>query len=185
MIVSLCAASAISRLDNLEFLTDVVPRTMTYKQFKDRKAAKGASAQSTDITTAGNSGEKAELTNGQRTLHQITNRERQQNGLDGADDTDENGDVEMGEQEADHDGEEQDGGASPEDFYEEPRWKDPDAEPDHPVLSPRTYQMVHGLGKVAPLTQNHALPSERTQPPRARHPPARHAYDAVRDRFEE
>ena len=39
----ICKANAVARIDNLEFLTDVVPRTMTYREFKEKKAAKGAS----------------------------------------------------------------------------------------------------------------------------------------------
>ncbi|RHZ59758.1 hypothetical protein CDV55_103155 [Aspergillus turcosus] len=31
-------ATAVSRIDNLEFLADVIPKTTTYKQFKEKKA---------------------------------------------------------------------------------------------------------------------------------------------------
>jgi DNA-directed RNA polymerase I subunit RPA43 len=31
-------ATAVSRVDNLEFLSDVIPKTTTYKQFKEKKA---------------------------------------------------------------------------------------------------------------------------------------------------
>lgn len=34
-------ASAVSRLDNLEFLVDIVPRTVPYKQVKEKKAPQG------------------------------------------------------------------------------------------------------------------------------------------------
>lgn len=34
-------ATAVSRIDNLEFLADVIPRTTTYKQFKEKKAKEG------------------------------------------------------------------------------------------------------------------------------------------------
>jgi len=37
-------ASAVARLDNLEFLSDIVPRTVTYKQVKERKARGEVSA---------------------------------------------------------------------------------------------------------------------------------------------
>lgn len=30
-------ATAVSRIDNLEFLADVIPKTTTYKQFKEKK----------------------------------------------------------------------------------------------------------------------------------------------------
>ncbi|KAJ5243061.1 uncharacterized protein N7469_001388 [Penicillium citrinum] len=48
-------ASAVSHIDNLEFLSDVIPKTTTYKQFKENKA-KEATKQS-------------ELEKGQRTLN--------------------------------------------------------------------------------------------------------------------
>ncbi|KAF2816446.1 uncharacterized protein BDZ99DRAFT_458318 [Mytilinidion resinicola] len=35
-------ASAVARVDNLDFLADVVPKTMPYKKFKEQKAAKAA-----------------------------------------------------------------------------------------------------------------------------------------------
>ena len=35
-------ANAVARIDNLEFLIDVVPRTMSYREFKAKKALKGA-----------------------------------------------------------------------------------------------------------------------------------------------
>ncbi|BDD55535.1 hypothetical protein MPDQ_007051 [Monascus purpureus] len=35
-------ATAVSRIDNLEFLADVIPRTTTYKQFKESKAKEAA-----------------------------------------------------------------------------------------------------------------------------------------------
>lgn len=31
-------ATAVSRIDNLEFLADVIPKTTTYKQFKEKRA---------------------------------------------------------------------------------------------------------------------------------------------------
>lgn len=33
-----CAANAVARIDNLEFLADVIPRTTTYRQFKEKRA---------------------------------------------------------------------------------------------------------------------------------------------------
>lgn len=35
------AANAVARVDNLEFLTDVVPRTQTYKAYKEKKLKDG------------------------------------------------------------------------------------------------------------------------------------------------
>lgn len=32
------SATAVSRIDNLEFLSDVIPKTTTYKQFKEKRA---------------------------------------------------------------------------------------------------------------------------------------------------
>ncbi|KAJ5995293.1 hypothetical protein N7481_002270 [Penicillium waksmanii] len=45
-------ASAVSHTDNLEFLSDVIPKTTTYKQFKEKKAK-----------------ESTEMEKGQRTLN--------------------------------------------------------------------------------------------------------------------
>lgn len=181
----MCLASAISRLDNLEFLTDVVPRTVTYRQFKDRKAAKEANAQS-----AGN-GEQPQLMNGQRTLHQMASREKPQNGYDGADETDEDGDVEMGEdeQEQDHNQDHEQDHKQPLAQYlqepiEEGKWENPEDELDHTDMTPKSYRKEYG--REMPMQGSPTQRSgERIQPPRARHPPARHAYDAVRDRFED
>ena len=35
-------ANAVARFDNLEFLSDVVPRTITYKEFKQRQTKQGS-----------------------------------------------------------------------------------------------------------------------------------------------
>ncbi|KAJ5635941.1 transcriptional regulator family: Histone-like TF [Penicillium longicatenatum] len=59
-------ATAVSHIDNLEFLSDVIPKTTTYKQFKEKKA-KEASA-------------PGELEKGQRTLNGTTPAAREQNG---------------------------------------------------------------------------------------------------------
>ena len=48
------SANAVSRIDNLEFLCDVVPKTVTYREYKQNKAARAA--------------RKKELQNGQTTL---------------------------------------------------------------------------------------------------------------------
>ena len=51
---NISTANAVARVENLEFLTDVVPKTQTYKQVKAKMAAK----------------EPAAKANGQRTLDQ-------------------------------------------------------------------------------------------------------------------
>lgn len=38
-------ANAVTRIDNLEFLFDVVPKTVTYREFKQQKAARQARKQ--------------------------------------------------------------------------------------------------------------------------------------------
>ncbi|OOQ85471.1 CBF/NF-Y family transcription factor [Penicillium brasilianum] len=48
-------ATAVSHIDNLEFLSDVIPKTTTYKQFKENKAKDAA--------------KHAEMEKGQRTLN--------------------------------------------------------------------------------------------------------------------
>ncbi|OQD74755.1 hypothetical protein PENDEC_c009G02531 [Penicillium decumbens] len=48
-------ATAVSHIDNLEFLADVIPKTTTYKQFKEKKARDAAKS--------------AEMEKGQRTLN--------------------------------------------------------------------------------------------------------------------
>ncbi|RAL14458.1 histone-fold domain-containing protein [Aspergillus homomorphus CBS 101889] len=48
-------ATAVSRIDNLEFLSDVIPKTTTYKQFKEKRAKEV--------------GKEAEYEKGQRTLN--------------------------------------------------------------------------------------------------------------------
>ncbi|KAL2006310.1 hypothetical protein VTN00DRAFT_9964 [Thermoascus crustaceus] len=48
-------ATAVSRIDNLEFLADVIPKTTTYKQFKEKKAKEDA--------------KQAAMEKGQRTLN--------------------------------------------------------------------------------------------------------------------
>lgn len=60
-------ANAVARVENLEFLSDVVPRTMTYKQFKQKQAAKpeAAAHQNGQGTLDGHLGAKdAQATNG-------------------------------------------------------------------------------------------------------------------------
>ncbi|KAJ5546526.1 transcriptional regulator family: Histone-like TF [Penicillium frequentans] len=59
-------ATAVSHIDNLEFLSDVIPRTTTYKQFKEKKAKEAAAS--------------GELEKGQRTLNGTTPAAGEQNG---------------------------------------------------------------------------------------------------------
>jgi hypothetical protein len=40
--LSIRQANAVSRIDNLEFLSDVVPRTIPYKQYKEKKSKEAA-----------------------------------------------------------------------------------------------------------------------------------------------
>lgn len=55
-----------SHIDNLEFLSDVIPKTTTYKQFKEKKAKEAAAP--------------GELEKGQRTLNGTTPAAGEQNG---------------------------------------------------------------------------------------------------------
>lgn len=67
--LTLCTANAVARVENLEFLTDVVPKTQTYKQVKQKQAGPSQStkkrgpAQQTLDQTEGKSGEN-QATNG-------------------------------------------------------------------------------------------------------------------------
>lgn len=68
-------ANAIARVENLEFLSDVVPRTMTMKQFKQKMAkeaqsaaAAAAAAVSNSSTSAAAGGGSGGLSKGQGTL---------------------------------------------------------------------------------------------------------------------
>jgi len=56
-------ANAVARVDNLEFLADVVPRTMTYKAFQEKKAKDDAPKTN------------GRLPNGQTTLDQMKNKD--------------------------------------------------------------------------------------------------------------
>jgi len=48
-----CTANAVARVENLEFLTDVVPRTTTYKRFKQKQAKGGPSAEQSNGRAVG------------------------------------------------------------------------------------------------------------------------------------
>jgi hypothetical protein len=41
------SAAAVSRIENLEFLSDVIPKTTTYKQFKEKKSKEAATESGT------------------------------------------------------------------------------------------------------------------------------------------
>lgn len=64
---STTTANAVSRIDNLTFLEDVVPKTTTYREFKSRNKGRGANNQ-----------EGAPLQNGQTTIDVSSNRARVQ-----------------------------------------------------------------------------------------------------------
>jgi hypothetical protein len=55
---NISTANAVARVENLEFLTDVVPKTQTYKQVKAKMAARESAAKANGVA------------NGQRTLDQ-------------------------------------------------------------------------------------------------------------------
>ncbi|EAU31878.1 conserved hypothetical protein [Aspergillus terreus NIH2624] len=59
-------AAAVSRIDNLEFLADVIPKTTTYKQFKEKRAKEVS--------------KEAEVEKGQRTLNGIVPNKGETNG---------------------------------------------------------------------------------------------------------
>lgn len=55
-------ANAVAKFDNLQFLSDTVPRTVTYKQVKEKKVAATTAAHShrtTDTVVADGSGEES------------------------------------------------------------------------------------------------------------------------------
>lgn len=64
-------ANAVARVENLEFLTDVVPKTVTYKTFKQKQAKEAANGESNGVgkgqgTLDGHmgKGEEGQATNG-------------------------------------------------------------------------------------------------------------------------
>ncbi|KAK1139174.1 hypothetical protein N8T08_001230 [Aspergillus melleus] len=59
-------ATAVSRIDNLEFLADVIPKTTTYKQFKEKRAKEAT--------------KEAEYEKGQRTINGALPAAEQTNG---------------------------------------------------------------------------------------------------------
>lgn len=57
------SAAAVAKFDNLQFLSDTVPKTMTYKQYKENKASDNASKTATDQTK-----EDGTVTNGEEVV---------------------------------------------------------------------------------------------------------------------
>lgn len=77
-------AAAVARIDTLEFLTDVVPRTTTFKSYKEKRAKK-ASQQSAQMA--------AQAAIGQTTLDGRFRRRNGVNGADGVSEQDVSGDI--------------------------------------------------------------------------------------------
>lgn len=71
MLISHVEANAVARIDNLEFLSDVIPRTTTFREYKERKERKARLAEP--------------LPNGQTTLGQPRNLPRRPAGINGFD----------------------------------------------------------------------------------------------------
>ena len=69
MLISYIEANAVARIDNLEFLSDVIPRTTTFREYKERKERKARLAEP--------------LPNGQTTLGQSRNLPRRPAGING------------------------------------------------------------------------------------------------------
>jgi len=42
-------ATAVARIDNLDFLSDVIPKTTTYKQFKEKKAREARNGSAVEV----------------------------------------------------------------------------------------------------------------------------------------
>ncbi|KAK4938813.1 hypothetical protein LTR10_020820 [Elasticomyces elasticus] len=72
-------ATAISRIDNLEFLSDTVPKTKTYRQFREEKAQEAAAkaSSSSAVTTNGMNGDS-----GTASIEAMM-KNQQQNGVNG------------------------------------------------------------------------------------------------------
>lgn len=78
-------ASAVAKTDNLEFLVDVVPRTMAYKEFKKKQEAAGKakaaeSGANGQTTLAGPSASISNLVNGSENGSKTEEPRREQNG---------------------------------------------------------------------------------------------------------
>jgi len=71
-------ATAVSRIDNLEFLSDTVPKTKTYRQFKEEKAQEEAAKAASAAPVVGINGEGGSI------LIQSMMKNYQPNGANGA-----------------------------------------------------------------------------------------------------
>lgn len=69
MLIPHIKANAVARIDNLEFLSDVIPRTTTFREYKERKERKARIAEP--------------LPSGQTTLGQSRNLPRRPAGING------------------------------------------------------------------------------------------------------
>jgi len=69
--LTLCAAAAVSRIDNLEFLTDVVPKTKTYRQVKEEKAKDEAASKAVPSERNGAGADSS------RSINQMMQRQQQ------------------------------------------------------------------------------------------------------------
>ncbi|PGH05583.1 hypothetical protein AJ79_06750 [Helicocarpus griseus UAMH5409] len=67
-------ATAVSRIDNLEFLSDVIPKTTTYKQFKEKRAKETANG-------AGVSKSQRTLNGARARENGMTSRERREDSM--------------------------------------------------------------------------------------------------------
>jgi hypothetical protein len=56
-------ATAVSRIDNLEFLADVIPKTVPYKLYKERKAAEAAEEKTLQAFLESSQSQKKDVAN--------------------------------------------------------------------------------------------------------------------------
>ncbi|KIV93499.1 hypothetical protein PV10_04710 [Exophiala mesophila] len=73
-------AAAVARIDNLEFLSDTVPKTKTYRQFREEKAEEAARAAA---EAAGNPGTSIAIEPGAMYNGTITDQPNGANGVNG------------------------------------------------------------------------------------------------------
>lgn len=76
-------AAAVAKFDNLQFLSDTVPKTMTYKQYKERKATDEAArvTNGTDSATNGITSNGDEVVNRQRSIAHMIQGSNSANGV--------------------------------------------------------------------------------------------------------
>ncbi|EXJ78621.1 hypothetical protein A1O1_09022 [Capronia coronata CBS 617.96] len=70
-------ATAISRIDNLEFLSDTVPKTKTYRQYREEKAQEAAAQAASSTAANGVNGDTGTIS------IQTMMKNQQQNGVNG------------------------------------------------------------------------------------------------------